>query len=74
MHLAEERLTSTDDGVSAVARLVGYDSEEAFSRAFRRSHGVAPSAWRSARRAPARPPVDEPVRRRGRLWPVFGNR
>ncbi len=32
--------------VVAVARAVGYDSEAAFSRAFKKSAGVAPSAWR----------------------------
>ena len=29
-------------------RWVGYDSEEAFSRAFKRVHGVSPSRWRVA--------------------------
>jgi AraC-like DNA-binding protein len=47
MHLAEELLATTDAGVAAVARKVGYESEEAFSRAFKRSTGSAPSAWRA---------------------------
>jgi AraC-like DNA-binding protein len=51
MHIAEELLVSTDHSVSAVARRVGYESEEAFSRAFKRSHGSAPSAWRTERRS-----------------------
>jgi AraC-like DNA-binding protein len=34
----------------AVARRVGYESEEAFSRAFKRSLGNAPSTWRTSRR------------------------
>jgi AraC-like DNA-binding protein len=46
MHTAEDLLRSTDLGVGAVARRVGYDSEEAFSRAFKREHGEAPSVWR----------------------------
>ncbi|HWI02811.1 MAG TPA: AraC family transcriptional regulator [Acidimicrobiales bacterium] len=50
MHIAEELLAATDHGVVAVARRVGYDSEEAFSRAFKRAHGLAPGAWRAARR------------------------
>jgi AraC-like DNA-binding protein len=50
MHIAEELLAATDHGVAAVARRVGYDAEEAFSRAFKRSHGLAPGAWRAARR------------------------
>lgn len=52
MHLAQQLLASTDRTVFAIARQVGYDSEEAFSRAFKRSRGVAPSTWRAARRAP----------------------
>jgi AraC-like DNA-binding protein len=45
---------NTDSGVAAVARKLGYDSEEAFSRAFKRAHGASPSHWRIARRsAPA---------------------
>ena len=48
MHLAEEFLATMDLGVAAIARRVGYDSEEAFSRAFKRASGVAPSVWRSS--------------------------
>ena len=33
----------------SMARRVGYDSEEAFSRAFKRGHGLSPSHWRAAR-------------------------
>jgi AraC-like DNA-binding protein len=47
MHLAQDLLTSTDLAVAAVARRVGYDAEEAFSRAFKREHGESPGAWRS---------------------------
>jgi AraC-like DNA-binding protein len=47
MHLAEDLLACSDLGVGAVARRVGYESEEAFSRAFKREHGVAPSGWRA---------------------------
>jgi transcriptional regulator GlxA family with amidase domain len=46
MHVADDLLASSDLGVAAVARRVGYDSEEAFSRAFKRARGMAPSAWR----------------------------
>jgi len=52
MHIAGELLATTDLSVLAVARRVGYDSEEAFSRAFKRARGTAPSAWRG-RRLPA---------------------
>jgi AraC-like DNA-binding protein len=47
MHLAEDLLRSSDFGVGAIARRVGYDSEEAFSRAFKRERGIAPRAWRA---------------------------
>jgi AraC-like DNA-binding protein len=49
MHLAEELLATSDLTVFAVARRVGYDSEEAFSRAFKRARGLSPSHWRAAR-------------------------
>jgi AraC-like DNA-binding protein len=53
MHLAQELLSTTRTGVAAVARRVGYDSEEAFSRAFKRATGQSPSHWRGARAASA---------------------
>jgi AraC-like DNA-binding protein len=49
MHIAEDLLASTDLGVAAVARRVGYDADEAFSRAFKRAHGMSPTTWRLAR-------------------------
>ena len=49
MHLAEELLATTDLGVARIARRVGYGSEEAFSRAFKRAHAVSPSRWRAER-------------------------
>ena len=48
--IAEELLASTDHGVAAIARRVGYDAEEAFSRAFKRARESSPGAWRAARR------------------------
>ncbi len=50
MHLAENLLATTDHPVAAIARRVGYDSQEAFSRAFKRVHAVAPGAWRRDQR------------------------
>lgn len=46
MHVAADLLCSTTLGIAAIARRVGYESEEAFSRAFKRERGVPPSAWR----------------------------
>jgi AraC-like DNA-binding protein len=46
MHLAAELLATTETGVAVIARRVGYESEEAFSRAFKRVYGLSPSFWR----------------------------
>jgi AraC-like DNA-binding protein len=48
MHIAQEMLATTESTIASVARRVGYDSEEAFSRAFKRFHGCAPSVWRNS--------------------------
>jgi AraC-like DNA-binding protein len=50
MHLADDLLATTTYNLGEVARRVGYEAEESFSRAFKRSRGVAPGAWRAARR------------------------
>ncbi len=42
MHVAADLLRSTTLGVATIGRRVGYDSEEAFSRAFKRSTGRSP--------------------------------
>ena len=49
MHVAGDLLRGSDLPVATVARRVGYESEEAFSRAFKRLHGQAPSVWRVRR-------------------------
>jgi AraC-like DNA-binding protein len=46
MQVAANRLASGADGIAQIAADVGYDSEAAFSRAFKRSVGVSPAAWR----------------------------
>jgi AraC-like DNA-binding protein len=46
MQVAARLLTDAVAKVSAVALEVGYDSEAAFSRAFKKAVGVAPAAWR----------------------------
>ena len=40
------RMLAEGERVSAAARNVGYDSEAAFSRAFKKLVGVSPAAWR----------------------------
>jgi AraC-like DNA-binding protein len=49
MQLATGRLATGNAKVAAIAEAVGYDSEAAFSRAFKRLMGVSPGAWRRAR-------------------------
>ncbi|MER6022483.1 AraC family transcriptional regulator [Streptomyces anulatus] len=46
MNTAAERLRKTEEPLSSVAQQVGYTSEFAFSSAFRREFGIAPSAYR----------------------------
>jgi AraC-like DNA-binding protein len=50
MQVAANRLSQSDAKISGIAREVGYDSEAAFSRAFKKATGVAPGTWREARR------------------------
>jgi AraC-like DNA-binding protein len=45
MQLAS-RLLAQECQVAAVARAVSYESEAAFSRAFKKQVGQAPAAWR----------------------------
>jgi len=59
MQLAAGWLRETDAKVVEVAQEVGYESEAAFSRAFRRAVGESPAAWRRARRA--RPTQAQPA-------------
>jgi AraC-like DNA-binding protein len=56
MHLAVELLATTELAVFTIARRVGYHSEEAFSRAFKRERGTSPSHWRAALRRERRDP------------------
>ncbi len=44
--LAARSLKSTDKSIANVAAEIGYESENAFSRAFRRHAGMSPGAWR----------------------------
>lgn len=51
IQLAAGRLAAGAAPVSAVAGAVGYESEAAFSRAFKKVADVTPAWWRSRRRA-----------------------
>lgn len=49
LQLAAEHLMRDGVKVAAVGMQVGYDSEAAFSRAFKRATGAAPAEWRKRR-------------------------
>jgi AraC-like DNA-binding protein len=46
MQVAAQKLRNTSASLAQVAEVVGYDSEAAFSRAFKKEFGVAPATWR----------------------------
>jgi len=50
MQLASAQLTSSDKKLAQIAGEVGYGSEAAFSRAFKREVGMAPADFRRAAR------------------------
>ena len=50
LRLAAQALTSSPKGIADVAASVGYDSEAAFNRAFKRAFGVPPARYRRENR------------------------
>ena len=46
MQVATQKLRNTNASLAQVAEIVGYDSEAAFSRAFKKAFGTAPATWR----------------------------
>ena len=52
MQVAATLLAQSGAKVAAIGEEVGYDSEAAFSRAFKKATGLAPGAWRETRRTP----------------------
>jgi AraC-like DNA-binding protein len=46
MQLARQRLAETRLPIAQIGYEIGYASEAAFTRAFRREHGAPPAAWR----------------------------
>jgi AraC-like DNA-binding protein len=61
MALAAQALSSSNDAVARIAERVGYESEAAFNRAFKREFGTPPAAWRRAARMTGRKEVACPV-------------
>jgi len=50
MQIATQTLRSSTASLAEVADMVGYDSEAAFSRAFKKAVGTAPGTWRRSQR------------------------
>jgi AraC-like DNA-binding protein len=48
LHIAARELRNGGKSLAEVAGEVGYDSEPAFSRAFKREFGLPPASWRSS--------------------------
>lgn len=46
LQLASRQLQYSDDSIAKIAIQVGYESEAAFNRAFKRHVGVPPGVWR----------------------------
>jgi AraC-like DNA-binding protein len=54
LQLGARALTATSQGVAQIASDVGYESEAAFNRAFKREYGMPPAAYRRDRAASRR--------------------
>src|SRR5580704_13014373 len=50
MQVATQKLRNTSASLAQIADLVGYGSEAAFSRAFKKVFGTAPATWRRSNR------------------------
>jgi AraC-like DNA-binding protein len=50
MQLATQKLRNSSASLAQVADMVGYESEAAFSRAFKKAVGTAPATWRRSHR------------------------
>jgi AraC-like DNA-binding protein len=53
LQIAAQELLIGSKSLAAVAAQVGYDSEAAFNRAFKREFGIPPAGWRKNRRSKA---------------------
>ena len=67
MPLAASRLAAGTAPVSAVAADVGYESEAAFCRAFKKIAGMTPASWRTRRTSTERPAIESESTKPSRL-------
>ena len=72
MMLAGDRLMNSSDPVTIIARSVGYESESAFSTAFKRVMGCSPRQYGRGRNPASPPRREEDAARANRLEPVAG--
>jgi AraC-like DNA-binding protein len=72
MLLAGDKLTSSDDPVSVIALSLGYDSESAFSKAFRRMIGCSPRQYRRGQKPVSRTHGQGETVRANRLASIAG--
>ncbi len=65
LQLAAQKLKANDAPLKTIADEIGYESEAAFSRAFKRLFGLPPADWRRLRMAPlelnAKAPLQPPL-------------
>jgi AraC-like DNA-binding protein len=54
LQVAAKKLESSGDSIARIAFAVGYESEAAFNRAFKRAFGAPPATWRDSRAPAAR--------------------
>jgi AraC-like DNA-binding protein len=52
MQVAAQELRNTSASLAQVAAIIGYESEAAFSRAFKKAFGAAPASWRRTAAGP----------------------
>lgn len=55
LQAAARRLVNSSDGLASIAFEIGYESEAAFNRAFKRAFGMPPAGWRKQRLRQANP-------------------
>jgi AraC-like DNA-binding protein len=64
---AAELLKTPDVAISEIAFLIGYDSDIAFTRGFKRHYGVGPGAYRRSLLIVSEPAVQRPTREQNRI-------